>query len=106
MLLHGNAFNLVQMMLWEKYEMESQQDFWILNSLVSRLTLSVRVILEAKKCFDWELEGAGGSVGEHNKMKVGVKSESEVSAGRVCYKMEIYLESENKVMIFQYIEKV
>ena len=38
------------------------------------------------------MEGAGGSVGEHNKMKVSVKSESEVSAGRVCYKMEIYSE--------------
>ena len=54
--------------------------------------MSARVILEAKKCFDWTVEGAGGSVGEHNKMKVSVKSESEVSAGRVCYKMEIYSE--------------
>ena len=50
------------------------------------------------------MEGAGGSVGEHNKMKVSVKSESEVSAGRVCYKMEIYLEeNEVKDIIFKSI---
>ena len=94
MLLHGNAFNLVQMMLWEKYEMETQQDFESLvnkiNSGVSRLTLSVRGTLEAKKCFDWTEEGAGGSARVRNKMKMCAKSESEVSAGRVCYKMEIY----------------
>ena len=103
MLLHGNAFNLVQMMLWEKYEMESQQDLWI-HLFQGWLTLSARVILEAKKCFDWTVEGAGGSVGEHNKMKVSEKSESEVSAGRVCYKMEIYLEeNEEKDIIFKSI---
>ena len=94
MLLHGNAFNLVQMMLWEKYEMETQQDFESLvnkiNSGVSRLTLSVRGTLEAKKCFDWTEEGAGGSARVRNKMKMCAKSESEVSAGRVCYKMEIH----------------
>ena len=94
MLLHSNAFNLVQMMLWEKYEMETQQDFESLvnkiNSGVSRLTLSVRGTLEAKKCFDWTEEGAGGSARVRNKMKMCAKSESEVSAGRVCYKMEIH----------------
>ena len=94
MLLHGNAFNLVQMMLWEKYEMKTQQDFESLvnkiNSGVSRLTLSVRGTLEAKKCFDWTEEGAGGSARVRNKMKMCAKSESEVSAGRVCYKMEIH----------------
>ena len=94
MLLHGNAFNLVQMILWEKYEMETQQDFESLvnkiNSGVSRLTLSVRGTLEAKKCFDWTEEGAGGSARVRNKMKMCAKSESEVSAGRVCYKMEIH----------------
>ena len=94
MLLHGSAFNLVQMMLWEKYEMETQQDFESLvnkiNSGVSRLTLSVRGTLEAKKCFDWTEEGAGGSARVRNKMKMCAKSESEVSAGRVCYKMEIH----------------
>ena len=94
MLLHGSAFNLVQMMLWEKYEMETQQDFESLvnkiNTGVSRLTLSVRGTLEAKKCFDWTEEGAGGSARVRNKMKMCAKSESEVSAGRVCYKMEIH----------------
>ena len=103
MLLHGNAFNLLQMMLWEKSEMESQQDLWI-HLFQGWLTLSARVILEAKKCFDWKVEGARGSAGEHNKMKVSVKSESKVSAGRVCYKMEIYLEeNEEKDIIFKSI---
>ena len=60
--------------------------------------------MEAKKCFDWTVEGARVSVGEHNKMKVSVKSESKVSAGRVCYKMEIYLEeNEVKDIIFKSI---
>ena len=103
MLLHGNAFNLLQMMLWEKYEMESQQDLWS-HLFQGWLTLSARVILEAKKCFDWTVEGAGGSVGEHNKMKVGVESEGEVSAGRVSYKIQIYLEeNEEKDIIFKSI---
>ena len=74
--------------------METQQDFESLvnkiNSGVSRLTLSVRGTLEAKKCFDWTEEGAGGSARVRNKMKMCAKSESEVSAGRVCYKMEIH----------------
>ena len=92
--------------------METQQDFESLvnkiNSGVSRLTLSVRGTLEAKKCFDWTEEGAGGSARVRNKMKMCAKSESEVSAGRVCYKMDIYLksESEKKVMISKCIEKV